>query len=177
MELKNKFINKKSQYEYRKKEIFCSMQFFNWLSKRLGMPDWHQHNDIKFIITYTAWKVSKYGIFHGSCFPTFGESLYSVRMQENTNQKKLRILILFTQCYLLHILSHIYQITWSFLFAFLFYSINFMTVLEQGRSILYLVITSRLAVSIFTIYSWGFYKLEMPISIIYYGIGNRNQQL
>ena len=70
-----------------KKKYICSMQFFNWLSKRLGKPDWHQHNDIKFIITYTAWKAAKNGIFHGPYFPIFGESLYSVRMQENTDQK------------------------------------------------------------------------------------------
>ena len=37
----------------------------------------------------TTWKVSKYGVFSGP---------YSVRMRENTDQKKLRIWTLFTQC-------------------------------------------------------------------------------
>ena len=36
---------------------------------------------------FTAWKASKYGVFSG---------LYSVRMRENTDQKKLRIWTLFT---------------------------------------------------------------------------------
>ena len=35
------------------------------------------------------WNVSKYGVFSGP---------YSVRMRENTDQKKLRIWTLFTQC-------------------------------------------------------------------------------
>ena len=40
----------------------------------------------------TAWKVSKYGDFSGPYFPAFGRiSPYSVRMQENTDQKKIRI--------------------------------------------------------------------------------------
>ena len=40
---------------------------------------------------YTAWKVSKYGVFSGPYF--------SVRMRENKDQKKLRICTLFKQCY------------------------------------------------------------------------------
>ena len=57
---------------------------------------------------YTAWKVLKYGIFSGPYFPVFGlnglllKSPYSVRIQENPNQKKLRIWILFTQCCCYH---------------------------------------------------------------------------
>ena len=39
----------------------------------------------------TAWKVSKYEVFLVRVF------LYSVRIQENTDQKKLRIWTLFTQ--------------------------------------------------------------------------------
>ena len=41
----------------------------------------------------TAWKVSKYGVFSGPHFPTFGLNTerYSVQMRENTDQKKLRI--------------------------------------------------------------------------------------
>ena len=38
--------------------------------------------------SFTAWKMSKYGVFSGP---------YSVRMWENTDQKKLRIWTLFTQ--------------------------------------------------------------------------------
>ena len=38
---------------------------------------------------YTAWKVSKYGVFSGPFFYAFGL---------NVDQKKLRIWTLFTQC-------------------------------------------------------------------------------
>ena len=45
--------------------------------------------------TFTAWKVSKYGVFSGPYFPVFGlntgftrKSRYSVRIQENADQKK-----------------------------------------------------------------------------------------
>ena len=46
----------------------------------------------------TVWKVSKYGVFSGPYFPALGRSIssYSVRMWENTDQKKLRIWTLFT---------------------------------------------------------------------------------
>ena len=48
---------------------------------------------------HTSWKVSKYGVFPGPYFPTFSSiSPYSIRMWENTDQKKLRIWTLFTQC-------------------------------------------------------------------------------
>ena len=40
-----------------------------------------------------TWKVSKYGVFSGLRI-----SPYWVRLRENTNQKKLRIGTLFTQC-------------------------------------------------------------------------------
>ena len=56
----------------------------------------------------TGWKVSKYGVFSGPYFPhsdwirrdirILRISPYSVRMRENTDQKKLRIWTLFTQC-------------------------------------------------------------------------------
>ena len=62
---------------------------------------------LKFVeyIQYTAWKVSKYGVFFWSVFPCIwneygdlrSKSPYSVRIQENTDQKKLRIWTLFTQ--------------------------------------------------------------------------------
>ena len=41
----------------------------------------------------TAWKVSRHGVLSGP---------YSVRMRENTDQKKLRIWTLFTQCVAKH---------------------------------------------------------------------------
>ena len=44
-----------------------------------------------FTVNYTAWKVSKCGVFLVTIF------LYLARIQENTDQKKLRILTLFTQ--------------------------------------------------------------------------------
>ena len=54
-------------------------------------------------IDCTAWKVSQYGVFSVPYFPVFGLnteifSTFSVRIQANTNQKKLRIWKLFTQC-------------------------------------------------------------------------------
>ena len=47
----------------------------------------------------TAWEVSKYGVFSGRYFPVFGlnTSPYSVRIQEKTDKKKLRIWTLFKQ--------------------------------------------------------------------------------
>ena len=42
-------------------------------------------------IDFTAWKVSKYGVFSGPYFPAFGL---------NTDQEKLLIWTLFTQCFL-----------------------------------------------------------------------------
>ena len=50
----------------------------------------------------TRWKVCKYRVFSSPHFPAFGRSIspYSVRMRENTDQKKRRIWTLFTQCVL-----------------------------------------------------------------------------
>ena len=42
----------------------------------------------------TARKVSKYGVFSGPCYPV---SVFSDRIQENTDQKKFRIWTRFTQ--------------------------------------------------------------------------------
>ena len=68
--------------------------FCNYNSVKLWYSNW-------FCKHITAWKVSKYGDFSGPYFPTFrpntGISPYSVRMRENTNQKKLHIWTLFTQ--------------------------------------------------------------------------------
>ena len=45
------------------------------------------------IIVTTAWKVFKYGVFSGPYFPVFGLNTeiypYSVRIRENTDQKKV----------------------------------------------------------------------------------------
>ena len=51
----------------------------------------------------TAWKVSRYGVFSGPYFPAF--ELNTERLRENTDQKKLRISTLFTQCWLLLVTS------------------------------------------------------------------------
>ena len=66
----------------------------------LGQLDLTMHNVIS-----TAWKVSKYDVFSGPYFPVFGlyteiyrKSQYSVRIQENADQKKLSVWTLFTQC-------------------------------------------------------------------------------
>ena len=50
--------------------------------------------------------MSKYGVFSGPYFPVFGLNteiygvnfLYSVRIQEDTDQKQFRIWTLFTEC-------------------------------------------------------------------------------
>ena len=54
----------------------------------------------------SPWKESKYGVFSDPYFPAFrlnteiyGKSPYSVQIQENTDQKKLRIWTFFAQCY------------------------------------------------------------------------------
>ena len=46
----------------------------------------------------TAWKVLRYGVFSGPYIRTQSRSPHSVPLQENTDQKKLLIWILFTQC-------------------------------------------------------------------------------
>ena len=65
--------------------------------------DFENYVKNNFVIDFagTAWKVSKYGVFSGRYVPVFGlnTEMYGVnRIQENTNQKKLRIWTLFTQC-------------------------------------------------------------------------------
>ena len=69
------------------------------------------HNKLKTLYTNnwwmssTAWKVSKYGVFFLSVFSGIRteyeeilcDFLYSIRMWENTDQKKLHIWTLFTQ--------------------------------------------------------------------------------
>ena len=45
----------------------------------------------------TAWKVSKHGVFSDPYFPVFELIPYSVQIQQNTDQEKLRIWTLFMQ--------------------------------------------------------------------------------
>ena len=59
----------------------------------------------QFSHSVATWKVSKYGVFSGPYFPAFGLnterygiSPYSVRMRENTDQKKRRIFGHLTHC-------------------------------------------------------------------------------
>ena len=80
------------------KEIFGTNLFSMWILGLCQMPGCGQNP------TNTAWKVSKYAVFSGSYFPAFdwygdlrSKSRYSVRIQENTDQKKLRTWTLFTQ--------------------------------------------------------------------------------
>ena len=62
-------------------------------------------------LRFTAWKVSKYGVFSGLCFAAFGlnSERYSVYLSVfspnagNTDQKKLHIWTFFTQCLYLRI--------------------------------------------------------------------------
>ena len=59
----------------------------------------------KIIQRYTEWKLSKYGYFSVPYFSTFGLNavrIFSVRIQENADQKTLRIWTLFTQWYYLN---------------------------------------------------------------------------
>ena len=67
------------------------------LSSIFTNSDTHLFTNYSFAIT--AWKVFKYGVFLFRIFP------YSVRMQENTDQKKLRIWTIFTQWMLLRIIK------------------------------------------------------------------------
>ena len=60
------------------------------------------------VVTITAWKVSWYGVISGPYFPVFG--LNSIRTQENTDQKKLRIWTLFTQCIIYNQSIDLYKI-------------------------------------------------------------------
>ena len=81
----------------------CFKYFIHdYLNKRIFA--WHSSQSSTnfniFIYFITAWKVSKYGVISGLNFPVFGlnkEISYSVRIQENMDQKWLHIWTLFTQ--------------------------------------------------------------------------------
>ena len=75
--------------------------------------------------------ITKCGVFSGPCFPIFGQNTeiyteYSVRIRENTDQKKLfmkntdqkklSIWTLFTQCFLSHFIYWTYFLKHIFLF-------------------------------------------------------------
>ena len=82
-------------------ELTLHFQKVTWKQTKIYKPLWRK----RLITTFTAWKLSKYGVISGTYFPIFGLnterysvslriqsiSLYSVRIQENTNQNE-------TQC-------------------------------------------------------------------------------
>ena len=97
--------------------IFSLSSFWLFSSNWQGFHDHIRDVSLDLI---TAWKVSKYGVVSSPYFPVFGlnyEDLlrkppYSIRIQENMDQKWLRIWTLFTQCYVYfhhqncHVRSH-----------------------------------------------------------------------
>ena len=81
-------------------DFFISFTISQKLLKRFRIPP----ENITKPNVFTVWNVAKCVVFSGPYFPTFGlnreryfVSPYSVRIQENTDQKKLRIWTLFTQ--------------------------------------------------------------------------------
>ena len=92
----DRVLNKRLHWQNFLSHIFSLSTFQNPIS----YVKYVQRNQM----THTAWKVSKYGVVW-SVFSRirteYGEiqsiSPYSVRMRENTDQKKLRILTHFTQ--------------------------------------------------------------------------------
>ena len=91
---------------------WSQLLWLQWTSlfSRIHLHRWKKNRNIYFTNifsnVFTAWKVSKYGVFFWpifSCIRTeYGDllrkSLYSVWIQKNADQKKLRIWTLFTQC-------------------------------------------------------------------------------
>ena len=61
-----------------------------------GALKWEHLSEIGLLDVCICQKMSKHGYFSGP---------YSVRKRENTDQKKLRICILFTQCYFMKVLT------------------------------------------------------------------------
>ena len=62
-------------------------------------------------MTFTIWKVSKYGVFSGPYFPVLSKSPYSARVRCKMDQKKLPISTLFTQCARIWVFSHPYLLS------------------------------------------------------------------
>ena len=84
--------------------IFCNVFFGKHCLKSVQLRFHAFSNHSCFHLTFTAWKVSKYGVSLVRIFPYRTEywislriSPYSVRMRENMDQKKLRIWTLFMQ--------------------------------------------------------------------------------
>ena len=111
------FFLRKQPLEYPKNVIFGHLNINSLRNKFVsiselikGKIDIFLINEIKLDESFpsnqfaiTAWKVSKPGVIFGPYFPAFpafsrSTSPYSVRMRENTDQKKLRTWTLFTQC-------------------------------------------------------------------------------
>ena len=91
---------------FTKKGLFSNKTFAKLLMKKLPFFKKNFVNFEDLFKICTVWKVSRYGVFSGPYFPVFEKnteiyllrkSPYSVRIQENKDQKKLRIWILFTQ--------------------------------------------------------------------------------
>ena len=86
---KSKFSVANSKRNFKK----GSFTVFN-VNERISYLD----STIRDMITVTTWKVSKYGVISGPYFPLFGLNTEIFSVQENTDQKKLRIWSLFRQC-------------------------------------------------------------------------------
>ena len=78
--------------------LLYKLQTCSTLIFTVEIPRWKRSQ--YFLRIFTAWKVSKDGVFFGPYFPVFvlnTEISYSVQIQENTDQKKPRIWTRFTQ--------------------------------------------------------------------------------
>ena len=98
LEWKNlKFLEKIKQYYWEHLFISRDSGYIYYIII-LGPGNSHQFATPKI---NNAWILSKYGVFSSPYFPAYGDLLrkspYSVRMRENTYQKKLRISTLFAQ--------------------------------------------------------------------------------
>ena len=81
-------------YKNRRRGEFSEMSKLNKI--------FHKNSFLGFWNKYTAWKMSKFGVFSGSYFFIFGLNAFVCRgnlFSENKDQKKLRIGLLFTQWY------------------------------------------------------------------------------
>ena len=102
---KRVFLENKARQIFRKTNISYPLkQSLTKISRRKILNENFSHFIVEILRKMcTAWKVSKYGVFSGLCFPVFGlqnllsKSPHSLRIRENTNQKNIRVWTLFTQ--------------------------------------------------------------------------------
>ena len=102
---KRVFLENKARQIFRKTNISYPLkQSLTKISRRKILNENFSHFIVEILRKMcTAWKVSKYGVFSGLCFPVFGlqnllsKSPHSLRIRENTNQKNIRVGTLFTQ--------------------------------------------------------------------------------